>query len=1392
MRKEITPQHSQPLVEDQRSDVHKDYSLEPKKSTAICDEEVDELCRVLEKSWQRLNANANSHVRRNAAERDLLKRAGACNELLNKSLGEDRTHLVAIFGGTCRYFHILNNIYVEAAALLTEDCAEDARWTTMGHLLQEIEAQLRRDGEWRDWHATAAPLEVSYNNGEFPEWLVDGIVCFFTPTVVPADAQYMIWSIDPPLPFGLSLDRSTGLIEGTPVEDVEVPQQAYTLTVGNVAGATSVRITFGIKTPPPLNLEYEAVDEETLVVVGSFTEFEPSYEGGRIKQFKMDKELPKGLVLDPVTGIISGVPKVQTEEEIFIVIGSNNAGQAEASFWLEVRPVPPTSIKYQGVHGNDFNIGSSLYVIPEVQMAGSDTYANLVGFTQSSRTTQMEGRLSRTTPPSLGRATSRAPEEQGRPPREGSRKSTVSSKSSRSQRMNMDQSLRIPGTNMGAQMTHTLSVSSRGSRYWGSPMVYEPSWGRGHCTDGTFQGTKWTKSRNPEWEHLMASGMRANITFVITPALPLGLSMSKSTGTISGRPTTKTPRRNYTVTASNQSGETTTSFSFGIVDAPPRSLQYPDVGDVLFLGQAVTFSPEVIGLVTRWSIEPALLSGLGFSEQMGTISGVLDVSCPATTWYIIAENEAGSVSTTVTFRVQAEEPHKLTYKPYVSICPLYLDMLLSPMCTASSGRCAKVDKFRVEPELPQGVILDSETGFISGKPEEVTPETIYRVTASNESGVCTAVIAFEIKEMPPSNLNYTHMDDYFIIGETVHQEPSALGGTMVWTVEPELPKGLEMDLSTGAISGTPEDIVPEQAFTVTASNAAGSASVVVEFEIVAPALTGLTYPECGTCFEVGRSINVEVVVSPSAAGAAFWIEPPLPAGLKINSLDGHISGFPVAAVHARTYVVTAANRAGRATCELRFDCIEHEAHPRKVDQRFAAALEEVTDIADLPPAPDRGQRTADWMLWMVHRAWLNDPTLTCLDFSNCQMLLPQDEPRMAPKLMNALCANTHITNLMLNHSNLRNPQAFGLAEALKWNTTLEVINVDDNWLDPDGILAIIAALKESSGWSKLSTLRFDNQQQFRIMGRRVEEEISDLLDVNERLTKVGFAPQDPHWKAQIVQKLLKNVDLARRQRKMKRQDPDPRLDINMVISKSLTKVVLDTVPEQAVWELFEDDDPRFRMLRNYVSERKRVPTREQMQNYTRGLRSLTTGQVAPALIQFRQRLFNAVVGMEITCVDHAGARFQGVLRTFCEKNYRINLDVNGTIPAGHWDFNAAAIPLIETSNLLADWIAVQTIPSESDAQLRRASTALAGKKQGNSRTVDLRPRAGSRSRGGSGETGDTAATRPGAAGRAPPSPRTSGKPPASSLPAKTAMGNMSAGLVVSASPRGKARSMPMR
>merc|ERR1740121_2778956 len=110
-----------------------------------------------------------------------------------------------------------------------------------------------------------------------------------------------------------------------------------------------------------------------------------------------------------------------------------------------------------------------------------------------------------------------------------------------------------------------------------------------------------------------------------------------------------------------------------------------------------------------------------------------------------------------------------------------------------------------------------------------------------------------------------------------------------------------------------------------------------------------------------------------------------------------------------------------------------------------------------------------------------------------------------------MATNTHIKSLLLPNANMRNPQAHQLAEALKVNTTLEVLNLETNHLAPDGLIAIANALTDRPD-SKLFALRFANMVgRGTHHGRPVEQAVAEMLVQNTEITKLSFVPQDLHW-----------------------------------------------------------------------------------------------------------------------------------------------------------------------------------------------------------------------------------------------------------------------------------------
>jgi len=420
-----------------------------------------------------------------------------------------------------------------------------------------------------------------------------------------------------------------------------------------------------------------------------------------------------------------------------------------------------------------------------------------------------------------------------------------------------------------------------------------------------------------------------------------------------------------------------------------------------------------------------------------------------------------------------------------------------------------------------------------------------------------------------------------------------------------------------------------------------------------------------------------------SASTTFTITPALPAGLQLDPNTGVISGVPSKPTDSATYKVVASNKKGSTSADLTF-AITEEQSAIGIDLKFAAAVEEITDIADLMEEPGKAHNLGDWMIWMVHRAWLNDPSLVDFNFSNKWMPAPHVEPRIAPKLMKALAHNTHITNLQLSNSNMLKPQGHELAESLKTNTSLVIVNIESNSLDSAGLQSMAVALKENKGCS-IAQLRFNNQRNLgQHFGRPVEEAIADLMEKNYTIVKIGFACQDAHWRLAIDRAILRNNDLARRRRKGSFMQPA--VEEVVAQEKSLTKFVLSSPPDKAVWEVFDPEDERSAILQGHIAESKRLPTKEQLQSIARSKgKPIPYSAVATVFKDFRVHLVNAGLSGKIAAHDAHLVEYVGNLRAWTEKNDRWTLDV-WTDDNLRYNFSSDKQPIIEVSTDFAAWL----------------------------------------------------------------------------------------------------------
>jgi len=174
-----------------------------------------------------------------------------------------------------------------------------------------------------------------------------------------------------------------------------------------------------------------------------------------------------------------------------------------------------------------------------------------------------------------------------------------------------------------------------------------------------------------------------------------------------------------------------------------------------------------------------------------------------------------------------------------------------------------------------------------------------------------------------------------------------------------------------------------------------------------------------------------------------------------------------------------------------------------------------------------------WMIWIVHRAWLNDPSLTVVDFSGHEVPRAEEEPRILPKLLRALPGNSFLQQLLLADCNLGGggELAHGFSSALApgpggaW-PPVKVLDLARNLFQPEELQQLFLVLRSPS----LEVLRVGDQYSERPVGWETFQALHGALKSNFSLRKLGLDLTDAHWRDQINRCIIRNVEQQRRSR----------------------------------------------------------------------------------------------------------------------------------------------------------------------------------------------------------------------------------------------------------------------
>ncbi|ASV08021.1 PF07603 family protein [Leptospira interrogans str. Kito] len=339
--------------------------------------------------------------------------------------------------------------------------------------------------------------------------------------------------------------------------------------------------------------------------------------------------------------------------------------------------------------------------------------------------------------------------------------------------------------------------------------------------------------------------------------LPTGLSLGTTNCSLSGSPSTTQGPTNYTITASNAFGSTSTIITITVNIAPPSALNY--AGSPFVFTQDATIAaihPTYTGTVTACNSDIPLPAGLTLGTTTCVISGTPNTIQPATHYNITASNASGSISFPITITVNLAPPSALSYAgtPFTFTQG-------ATITTATPSVTGTVTSCNSDIPLPAGLGINGTTCAISGTPTTTQSATNYTITASNAYGSTNTTISITVNLAPPTGLAYTPSALVFYKGVAGAATPTVTGTVTSCNPNVALPGGLTLNATTCTISGTPTVFQASANYTITASNSSGNTNTTISIMIFGtpPMKTMQT-----NCWDAAGTIDATCVTASSA------------------------------------------------------------------------------------------------------------------------------------------------------------------------------------------------------------------------------------------------------------------------------------------------------------------------------------------------------------------------------------------------------------------------------------------------------------------------------------------------------------------------------------------------
>jgi subtilisin family serine protease len=624
------------------------------------------------------------------------------------------------------------------------------------------------------------------------------------------------------LPAGLSLNSSTGAVSGTPTASSSIKVTATVVDANGYSATASANINISAT----LKLQFSGTDgsvgtpySNTLTATGGI----PPYT------FSVNV-LPSGLSLNASTGAITGIPTTAVSNLSVTGTVTDSTG-ASVSATASISIQATLKLQFQpanGVIGAPYT--SSISVTGGIPPYTFSSSALPAGLTLNSSTGAITG--TPTTAVNNLAVTAKVVDSTG---------ASVTSSSNITIATPQQLQLQIPGANGQVGTPYSSSLTAKG----GVPPY----------------------------------------TFSIS-ALPAGLTLNGSTGTITGTPTAAVNNMSVVAKVVDSLGASATAtgtISIGSMVTLQLKLSnlngqvgVPFVGSMLASGGTAPYTFSI----------SALPAGLTLDASAGSISGVPTAVSSLSVTATVVDSTGTSATATGTFKIVP--PQLILQFPTANG---EAGFPFSETLIASGG--VPPYKFSL-PYPPGGLNVNSSTGVISGKPSTAgslqVQATVTDSTGASANANGTLNIAAQLQLQVPGinggvGIAFSNApNSNGVYANTL----TAAGGYPPYTFSiSALPTGLSLNSSTGAISGTPTASASLKVVATVTDSFGASTTANANINIAST----LSLQISGTNGAVGTPFSGSLAATGGIAPYKFSISA-LPSGLSLSASTGVITGIP--------------------------------------------------------------------------------------------------------------------------------------------------------------------------------------------------------------------------------------------------------------------------------------------------------------------------------------------------------------------------------------------------------------------------------------------------------------------------------------------------------------------